>query len=240
MIRLAICGSLLFLVVLQACQRTPAETSGRGPGGFAIPVETTPAVLARVEDRVRAVGTLEPDEIVEVKSEVEGRVASVSFNEGDRVQQGDVLFRLDDAKLRAAAEAAAALATKAANTRARSRQLREQNTISQQELDDIEATFKEAQALLVLAQERLADATIRSPLDGYISERLVSAGQSVDKDRTLVTVVDIDPLKIDFAVPERYLARLRLGQQVNVTVVPLPGQQFAGKVYFIEIGRAHV
>jgi len=227
-------GFLLILVLAQGCQRSPAEMQGHGAGKFAIAVETVAAVQERVEDRVGAVGSLEPDEIVQVKAEVEGRVTKVSFREGDPVKKGDVLFQLEDAKLRAATDAAEALATKAKNNLDRSRQLREQNTISQQELDDIEAGFKEANALFVLARERLADATIRSPLDGYISERLVSEGQYVDQDRTLVTVVDHDPMKLDFAVPERLLPQLQVGQQVEVHVAALPGRGFTGDVYFID------
>ncbi len=88
--------------------------------------------------------------------------------------------------------------------------------------------------MLVLATEQLNDATIRSPLTGFISERLVSEGQVVDRDRTLVTVIDNDPMKIDFAVPERYLADLATGQQVTVTVTALAGELFRGEVYFID------
>lgn len=230
--RIVLSGCLGLLVFIPGCQRAPA--SGPGAGKFAIPVETTAAIVARVEDRVRAVGTLQADEMVQVKPEIEGRVARVAFREGDAVTKGDVLFELEGAKLRAAAAAAEALAFKAQNNLQRSRQLREQHTISQQELDDLEAGYKEARALWVLASERLADATIHSPLTGFISERLVSEGQYVEKGQTLVTVVDSDPMKIEFAVPERHLAVVQDGQEVTVLVAAVPDRSFTGRVFFID------
>ncbi len=226
------------LLAWTGCDRSGAG-AGNGNGGpprgaFSVPVETAVAAVERVEDIVSAVGTLEANEIVTVKPEIEGRVVTVAFREGDPVERDAVLFRLDDAKLKASLDAAAARASKARNEFQRGEKLLAQRTISQQEFDDFKAADLDAQAMLALAHEQLNDATIRSPLTGFISERLVSEGQVVDRDRTLVTVIDNDPMKIDFAVPERYLADLATGQQVTVTVTALAGEVFQGEVYFID------
>jgi membrane fusion protein (multidrug efflux system) len=217
-------------VFLNACKRSAADVAG----GFRVPVETVAARWERVEDKISAVGTFEPNEMVEVKSEVAGRVASISFEEGAKVAEGDVLFVLDDAKWRAERDAAEARFKKARNNLERSRRLLEEKTISPQEFDDVEAEFKAANAELALTEKRLADATIRSPLNGYASWRRVSPGKYVEVGETLVTVVENDPMKIDFAVPERYLPQLRLGQNVNVRVAASGNQIFAGTVYFID------
>ncbi len=225
----------MFLAALLAgCDRTSANGGATKGGGFSVPVETVVAALERVEDKIAAVGTLEPDEMVQIKTEVEGRIATITFDEGAAVKKGDVLFQLDDAKLRATLEEAEARLDKARNNLERGRKLIEQNTISQQELDNAQADFKAASAAVALARARLNDTTIRSPLDGFISERLVSPGKYIDKDVTLVTVVDNDPMKIDFSVPERFLPQLRVGQTVNVRVAAVPGKTFQGDVFFLD------
>lgn len=218
--------------LVSACGRGAADASKAG--GFSIPVETVAASVERVEDKLVAVGTLEANEMVQVRSEVAGRIVAVEFNEGDPVKKDAVLFRLDDGKLRAQLESTEARLMKARNNLERSRKLLEQTTISPQEFDDAQAEFKEAQAAVDLAREQFDDATIRSPLDGFISERLVSNGQYVEKDRTLVTVVDTDPVKIDTTLPERFLPQLQLGQKVNVKIAGLGQKAFTGEVYFID------
>ncbi len=222
------------LLILIACDRSATTTNSRGAAGFQVSVETAVAVTEQVDHVVTAVGTLEPNEVVTVKPEIEGRIVAVNFTEGAPVNAGDILFQLDDAKLKAAVASAEARATKAENDLARGEALFAEKTISQQEFDNIHAAHLDSQALLVLARERLADTTIRSPLTGLVSERMVSEGQVVDRDRILVTVVDHDPMKIDFAVPERYLADLAVGQTVTVTVVGLADRKLRGEVYFVD------
>lgn len=213
------------------CGRSAGDPKG---GGFKLPVETVVALAQRVEDKISSVGSLEPNEMVRVQSEVDGRVVKVGFDEGAPVKQGDVLFQLDDTKLQAEVETAEGRFEKARNNLDRARKLLDEHTMSPQEFDDAQAEFKGANGTLALARKRLADATIRSPLDGFVSERLVSAGQYIDKGKTLVAVVATDPLKIDFSVPERFLPQLRVGQKVNVRVAAVPGKTFQGEVFFVD------
>lgn len=217
--------------------RNPKQQPGAGgppPGGFAVPVETVAATAETVLDKIEAVGSIEPNEIVDVRSEISGRITAVSFAEGTSVKKGDVLFQLDDAKLQAEVQLAGAEFAKARNNLERTRKLLDQQAISPREFDDAQAEFTSAEARLALAKEQLADATIVSPHDGMTSQRLVSPQQFIEKNQTLVTVVDTDPMKIDFAVPERFMSQLRVGQQVDVTLVALPGRAFRGDVYFID------
>lgn len=224
----------LLLVAGSGCGRGAKNAAADKAGGFKLPVETVLASAERVEDRLSAVGSLDADESVRVQSEVDGRVVTVGFDEGAAVKTGDVLFQLDDVKLQAEVQTAEGRFEKARNNLERARKLLDEHTMSPQEFDDAQAEFKGANGALALARKRLADATIRSPLDGYISERLVSAGQYIDKGQTLVTVVDGDPIKISFAVPERYLTKLEIGQKVEITVAALAGKTFVGEVYFVD------
>jgi membrane fusion protein (multidrug efflux system) len=222
-------------LILTGCDRASTEAKAAGKAGkFAVPVETAVAALERVEDKISAVGSLAANEMVQIKSEVAGRVVAVLFDEGASVHKADVLFRLDDAKWQAELDSAQARLDKARNNLERNRKLLAQQTISPQEFDDAQAEFKGANAAVALATERLADTTIRAPFDAFISERLVSPGQYVDEGQTLVTLVDNDPMKLDFSVPERYLSRLQPGQKVNVKVASLAGKAFTGEVYFVD------
>jgi membrane fusion protein (multidrug efflux system) len=232
MTRSIVISASVFVLLLAGCSK-PAP-SGPPPGGFSMPVEAVVAAVERVEDKIAAVGTLAPNESVQIKAEVEGRIVTVSFEEGKQVSKGDVLFKLDDAKLQAQLDAAQARLTRARSNLERSRDLLQTKAISTQEFDDAQAEFKEAHALVTLATKQLQDATIVSPFKGFVSQRLVSAGKYVDRGETLVTIVDIDPIKADFNVPERHLALLRIGQSVAVMVAALPGRRFAGTVYFID------
>lgn len=216
---------------LCGCDRSAGEAK---PGGFKLPVVTVVAQAERVEDKLSAVGSLEADEMVRVQSEIDGRIVKIGFDEGAAVKTGDVLFQLDDTRLQAVLQSAEARSEKARNKLDRARKLLDEHTLSQQEFDDAQAEFKDATGALGVVRKQLADATIRSPLDGYVSERLVSGGQYIDKGQTLVTVVDTDPLKIDFAVPERFVSQLRVGQTVNVRVAAVPGKVFQGEVFFLD------
>lgn len=224
---LVVCATL----AATGCNRSDGKAAG---GGFKMMVETVRAGTERVEDKLNAVGSLEANELVRVQSEIDGRVLTIGFEEGAAVKAGDVLFQLDDTKLQAEVQSAEARFTKAQNNLDRARRLLEEHTLSQQEFDDADAEFKDAGGAQALARKRLADATIRSPFDGFVSERLVSAGQYIDKGRTLVTVVDTDPLKIDFSVPERFLPQVRVGQKVAVRVAAWPARDFEGEVFFVD------
>ncbi|NQU11241.1 efflux RND transporter periplasmic adaptor subunit [bacterium] len=228
---------LVLLIVLLLAAGTAScrpGADGGTAGGFALPVEVRLAEAKTVEDRLSAVGTVAANEVVHIKSEVGGRIVSVGFTEGALVQQGDILFRLNDAKLKAALESAEARFLKATNNLERGRSLLANQTISPQEFDDAQAEFKDANGLLTLARERFNDATIRSPLTGRAGARLISPGNVIDTDQILVTVVETDPMKLDFAVPERFLPQLQVGQQADVIVAALPGRTFTGEVYLID------
>jgi membrane fusion protein (multidrug efflux system) len=100
-------------------------------------------------------------------------------------------------------------------------------------VEESRRSILEAQAGLKIAEERLEDYTIMAPFDGTLGERYVGPGDYVDKGRGLVRLVAVNPLKLDFTVPERYQGRLHLEQAVALAVEAYPGRKFKGEVIYI-------
>lgn len=221
------------------------EEAGRGGGPTA--VEGAVARQDTLSLTVRAVGSLEADALAEIRPEIDGHVTSIHFREGDRVEEGQVLVRLDENQLRAQTEAARATV---ARTRAemqnlsrrveRNDSLLARGAISEQAFDDLrtehsaaQARLEEAEANLNLAQQRLEDATIRAPFAGRTGARTFDRGDYVQVGEHLFTLVDDQPLEIRFSVPERYLGRLHRGSPVSLQVRSMPGRTVEGQVDFV-------
>lgn len=236
-------GAALLAAVLAAC----GGDAGEEDGPRATSVEAAVARLDTLSVNVEAVGSLEAQARVEVKPEVAGRVTDILFEEGEEVEDGEVLLRLDQNKLRAELQAARAAVTRAEaefdNLRRqveRNDSLLAQGAISQQAYDDLQTQFassraglEEARANRALSREDLEDATIRAPFDGRVGAREIDLGDFVSVGAPLFTVVDDDPLEIQFSVPERHLGRLHAGSPVEVTVQSMPGRTFRGEVDFV-------
>lgn len=238
--------ALLPLAALAAaCGGEPAEAppaEERGTG-----VDAAVAQQDTVSLDVRAVGSLEADARVRIRPEIDGHVTSVEFREGAEVEAGEVLVRLDQNKLKARVQAARATVQSARaevqnldRRLGRNDTLLAQGAISQQAYDDLRtqlntarARLEEARANLELAEQELADATIRAPFSGRTGARSFDVGDYVRVGDDLFTLVDDDPMEIGFSVPESYLGSLHRGSPVELTVRSMPGRTFRGRVDFV-------
>lgn len=235
---------LLLAALALACGGGDEETAA-GAGGS--PVEAAVARTDTLSLEVRAVGSLEAEARIEVRPEIDGHVTSVHFREGDRVDRGQVLLRLDQNKLQAEREAARATVlrnrTEVENLErrvTRNDSLLAQGAISEQAFDDLQtqlntarARLEEARANLNLAEQHLDDATITAPFAGRTGARSFDLGDYVRVGDPLFTLVDDQPLEIAFPVPERYLGQLHLGSPLSLTVRSSPGRSFRGEVDFV-------
>ncbi len=211
----------------------PVTKAGGPPPDAALPAVVAEVAVEALEDRAPLIASLQARDAVDLIGEINARVETIGFAEGEVVAEGQVLFRLDERKLKARAEEADARFALARTLFERSRDLLASQTVSQQEYDQAEAEFKVAEASLALAREQLSDAVIRAPFDGVTGERRVSEGQLVSVGQVLGMLVRLDPLEAAFHVPERYVGQLRMGQQVAFTSVAYPDEAFEGKVFFI-------
>jgi membrane fusion protein (multidrug efflux system) len=207
--------------------------AGGPPPNFAVQVVAVEARRQPVAESLSLVGTLAANEMVEIKSETDGTVDQINFKEGEPVEQGRLLIKLDESKLAASvAEAEANFKLSQADFE-RSSELLKGKLISQQEFDQIVARFHAGEATLELKKRQLKDARIHAPFAGIMSARQVSPGQVIARNTALTWIVDLDPVKAEFNVPERFLSQVRLGQQIELGVATYPGQKFPGEVYFI-------
>jgi len=210
------------------------RAGGPRPGGFpAMQVVAVEAKLQPVTESLSLVGSIAANEFVEIKSETEGIVQEILFTEGQKVEKGQLLLKLDDTKFAAAvAEAESNFRLSEANFD-RAKQLAKDKLISQSEYDQAAATFALNQATVELRKRQLKDTRILAPFAGVTGARMVSPGQVINKETILTLLVDLDPVKVEVNLPERYLQQVKVGQSLEFTVAAFPSEKFRGEVYFI-------
>ena len=200
-------------------------------GPPAVPVEVTEVSLETVLEEVSAVGTLLSNESVVIRPEIAGLITEVAFEEGANITQGDLLFGLEDSIYQAELEDAQARLLLSQRNYERASDLYDRGAGTARSRDEAEAELRTARAAVQLAEARLRKTQIEAPISGVLGLRHVSEGDYVVAGDDLVNLEDIQPLKVDFSIPERFLANLGIGQRVQVTADAFPGEVFTGEVY---------
>jgi len=205
------------------------------PAGPLLSQQAVPVVTAVVEQlplavEIEAVGTARASEAVEITSKATNLVTAVRFTEGRRVPRGEVLVELDGAQARADLTAAQAALKESESTFKRSQDLYARQALSESQLEQIEATLIANRARVAAAQARVADTVIRAPFSGKVGLRRVSVGSLVNPGTVITTLDDSSVIKLDFDVPEAFVAVLEPGLPVAATSVAYPGKVFAGRV----------
>jgi membrane fusion protein (multidrug efflux system) len=212
----------------------PAWAHAQAKPAPAMPVRAALAKVAPAIDEVTAVGTLRADEAVTIRPEISGRIAEMPFKEGQRVERGSVLVRLDQAELAAVLASSRAQAGLDRQRLERTVDLFKKNFISQQALDEARANAARSAAKQREDEARLAKTEIRAPFSGVVGLREVSEGAFVAAGTDIARLEKIDQLKLDFRVPELFVGRLKPGQSVRVQLDAYGNQGYPGAVYAIE------
>jgi membrane fusion protein, multidrug efflux system len=236
----------LVLAVVRPWERAPVpDAAPRGPR--AVPVELATVERARLAQTVRGIGTLRASATVVIRPEIAGVVRAIHFTEGGPVRQGQVLFELEDEALvgqmasrRAALRAAEATVEDARRTWERQRELFARDLIAradaeraQTELQRATAELDRLRAELGLAETLRRETRLRAPFAGLISERAVDRGAYVTAGQALATIYQVDPLELEFFLPERHIGAVRRGQAVAVTIAAYHNRAFQGQVDFV-------
>jgi membrane fusion protein (multidrug efflux system) len=193
-------------------------------------VSATKAGLSPWQPKIEAIGSLRAVNGADLSIEVSGVVDSISFNSGDDVQQGAELLKLrsedDLAKLQSLQ------ATAALNNINYQRDLQQfkLQAVSQANLDTDEANLKNANAQVAQQQAILDKKTLRAPFAGHLGIRAVDIGQYLSAGTTIVTLQALDPIFVDFFVPQQSIDQLRLGQTVALKVDAYKDQTFPGEI----------
>jgi membrane fusion protein (multidrug efflux system) len=220
-------GALFLLPALALAQGGP-------PGPRQVTVESMVITPARIESTVEAVGTVLADASATVRAEVPGQIIERHFEDGDPVKKGAPLFSIEATVLEAEANEARATVVQSEAAYKRAQELVKNNLISATDYDTARANYNVAVARLESSEARLYKTVIRAPFDGFAGLRRVNVGDYATIGQEMVNVVRLDPLRVDFSVPETMLARVHPGLAINVTVGAFPGQVFKGEVTAID------
>jgi len=199
-----------------------------------MPVEGVTVQPQSLNQTVDAVASLAANETVVIRPEVAGRIVRLGFTEGQPVKAGTVLVQLDDSVQAAQLQRAKATLDLAQSDYQRRADLLQKQLISQTEFDQTASQLKVAKADVALADAVLGKMRVKAPFDAVIGVRSVSPGAMVEAGQDLVTLVDVNPIKVEFRIPERYLAAIQVRQAVQLTVDALPGRTFTGTVFAID------
>ncbi len=199
------------------------------PGG-PVAVEVGRVRAMRLEDDTQAVGTVRSRQGVMLRPEVSGRIAKLAFTDGQRVRRSQLLVQLDDSLQRAQLLQAQAQASIALTNLQRNKDLLAQNFISKSAVDQSASNLEVAEAQVALAKAQVARMQIVAPFDGVVGIRAVNVGDYVKDGADLVNIEDLSSVWVDFRLPERFIARLKPGQEVQVTLDALPGRQYLGRI----------
>ncbi|MBI1396141.1 MAG: efflux RND transporter periplasmic adaptor subunit [Betaproteobacteria bacterium] len=195
-----------------------------------LPVRAVQVTTGSISTRIMAVGSLVAEESVVIRPEIAGRVVDLPFKEGQAVRKGTRLVLIDPSELKANLASSSAKARTEAQKFQRTKELREQNFISQDALDTARGAMESAQAQQRRDEVMLEKASIVAPFSGILGLRYISPGAYVKEGDDIITLDDIAELKLDFRVPEIYVSRLRVGQKVSVVVDAYGEQPFSGKI----------
>lgn len=208
--------------------------AGGGGGGFGngqpTIVVTVPARRERIEVGIEAIGTANSNEAVSVTSKISNLVTAIHFSDGQKVAAGQVLVELDRAQATADLAATTADFNNSVNQFNRGKELLATQSLSKAQFDQIEATMKSNEAKVAAAKARLADTYIRAPFSGIVGLRRVSLGALINPGTVITTLDDIGTIKVDFSVPDNYVADVRQGQSLIATTSAYPSRRFEGKV----------
>jgi membrane fusion protein, multidrug efflux system len=230
---LAIVGLLLLVGILAGIKTLQIRKMiARGAAFAPPPVTVTTAQVTRDswERSLTAVGSLSAVQGVTVAADQPGKVVGISFSAGARVQKGTLLLQQDISSEQAQLPGAEAKHTLAKSNLQRARQLFDERIISRAELDAAQATERQAQAAVDNLGAAIAKKTIRAPFSGRLGIRLVNLGQMLREGDSIVSLQVLDPIFVDFSLPQQQLSEVKSGFTVQVTSDAIPGQALTGRV----------
>jgi membrane fusion protein (multidrug efflux system) len=237
----------VLLLLTSACGRSQGSTPPAGARARALAVRVAPVAAQDVVYEIKAPGTLEAEELVQITAQVEGAVTEVRFHEGDRVGRDTVLLRIDPERYRlelmradANYERGLADARRAASDLARREELAKEQLVAAEELnrarqeaERLDADAKSARAAREIAAQNVVRANVRSPLAGIINTRTVETGKFVKTGDVLATVVDVSRLRLRFKVSEAESLRAREAQTVQFRISSFGPREFQATIYHV-------
>jgi membrane fusion protein (multidrug efflux system) len=206
--------SLLLLIACKSKQEPPKQNNG--PQSVVVDVMiATPQDMA---NSVEANGTVVSNEYVELHPEVSGRLTYLNVPEGNQIKQGTVIARINDADLQAQLSKTKVLMDMAVKTEDRLKKLLAVNGVNQADYDVAQNAVNGYKADMVYTQSLLDKTVIKAPFSGVVGLRQVSPGAYLTPASIIVTIQQVEKIKIDFTLPEEYSSLIKKGNKVDVQV----------------------
>jgi membrane fusion protein (multidrug efflux system) len=214
-------------------KKTAGSGGANGKPAAPLKVSTFMVTPSLFSETITATGTVLADEGIELQPETNGKIVSINFVEGAPVKQGDLLLKLNDSDLRANLDRYN-YSKKLAEVRFRRySQLLNQKMVSQDDYDSVLSEMNVQQSYIDLYKAEIQKTEIRAPFNGVVGLRYVSVGAFVNASTRIATLQRLNELKIDFAVPEKYSGRIKVGSQITFTVAG-GLQKYAGRIVALD------
>lgn len=235
---LALVGGLAFIKIKYFPTNaglTPAGPSGGGSKGNAPAMGVTGYVVRseNLDNSIFATGTVIASEMVDLKPEVAGKIVQLNITEGKPVSKGQLLIKLNDVDLQATIKKLQAQLNLAEQSEQRLRKLLDVKGISQDEYDAVTNQINNIKADMEFTQAQIAKTELRAPFSGIIGLKSVSNGAYISATSQVATILVLNPVKIDFTIPEKYANTVRVGDNITFSVEG-EKDKFSGKVYATE------
>lgn len=217
----------------RAGSRIPQKQTARN--NQLIPVKAFIVKNRSLTSSIQAVGTLLPEEEVDLAVETAGRVTGIYFQEGQRVRKGDLLLKVNDADLQAQLQKADAQQKLIEERLERQRILFEKDAVSREEYDQVQTDYRITQAEIAQLKAEIAKTEVHAPFSGTIGLRQVSPGAYLQPNTFIARLVDESQLKVEFSIPEKYATLPLRSAEIKFHTEASP-REYTGIVYAIEPG----
>lgn len=213
-----IAGGLLLLKWMNSSRTAPESAATKG--GKQPPVSVTAHIVraGSFSNTLKVTGTVIANQEVTLQSEVAGRVVKINFREGKPVRKGDLLLKIQDDEMQAQLKKLELQKTLAEKNEARQKQLLDINGVSQQEYDIVHNQLRTIEAEITLLKTTIEKTNIYAPFSGTIGLKSISEGAYLTPSTVIASLQEINPVKIDFSIPEKYIQMVKQGDTLQFTV----------------------
>ena len=231
--RLAIGGLLALVILLVGIKGLQISKMMAAAKAMTPPPQTVSSAEVREENWapvLLAIGSVSAVQGAIIAAELGGVVSEIKFENGGVAKKGDVIMKLDASQEEALLRSAEAEAELARTDLERTQGLASQKVVSKAELDAAESKFRRLTAIVDQMRSNIRKKTLVAPFDGHVGIRQVNVGQMINAGQQVVALTSLDPVYVDFALPQQHLAQLSQGLEVRVRSDAVPGREFKGKL----------
>ena len=190
-------------------------------------------IPTHMSELINSIGTLRPDEEVDLAFETSGKIVGINFTEGTRVKKGDLLAKINDRPLQAQLEKSEAQLKMSEAKEFRQRSLLDKDAISQESYDQVKTDVQSLRADINLIKARISETELRAPFDGIIGLRYLSEGSYATSATKIAKLIKISPIKIEFSIPEKYASEIKIGYPITFNIDG-SNQVFNATVYAVD------